>query len=245
MPRTRNIIHDRYVDAGFLAAVVRNRVDFAANGTEALVTYDITEGPRTLVRNIFFEGNSVLSGAELQARISLKPGSPSSERFAEEDRYRILSAYASKGYLYARVDVERSGEGNSVDLVFRITEDQMVRIGRIILRGNERTDDHVILREVDVHPGDPYDYGAVLLGQQHIYRLGFFSLVRFEPLHAGEKEYTRDMLLTVEERPAGAVELSVGYGDLDRLPRLCRGFLPQPLGAGAVPGLSRCRKRHR
>jgi outer membrane protein insertion porin family len=68
-----------------------------------------------------------------------------------------------------------------------------------------------------VHPGDPYDYGSVLSSQQHIYRLGFFSLVRFEPLHAGEKEYTRDMLLTVEERPAGSVEIGVGYGDLDRL----------------------------
>ena len=210
-------LHDRYVDAGFLAAVVKSKVAFAPNNTDALVTIDITEGQRTTVKNIIFEGNSALSGAELQARLGLKPGSPFSERLVEEDRYRILSAYASKGYLYARVDVERSEEGNGVELVFRIAEDQMVRIGRIILRGNERTADHIILREVNVHPGDPYDYGAVLLGQQHIYRLGFFSLVRFEPLHAGEKEYSRDMLLTVEERPAGTVELGVGYGNLDRL----------------------------
>jgi outer membrane protein insertion porin family len=209
-------LHDRYVDAGFLAVVVRSSVAVAADSTEALVAYDITEGPRTLVRNIIFEGNSALSGAELQARLGLKPGSPFSERLVEEDRYRILSAYASKGYLYAQVDVERSEDGNNIDLAFRITEDQMVRIGRIILRGNERTDDQVILREVNVHPGDPYDYGAVLSGQQHIYRLGFFSLVRFEPLRAGEKEYSRDMLLTVEERPAGSVEIGVGYGDLDR-----------------------------
>lgn len=210
-------LRDRYIDAGFLAAVVKSRVDIEADGTEALITIDITEGPRTVIRNIIFEGNSVLSSAELQARLGLKPGSPFSERLVEEDRYRILSAYASRGYLYARVEVERTEEGGGIGLTFRITEDQMVRVGRIILRGNERTDDHVILREVNVHPGDPYDYGAVLSGQQHIYRLGFFSLVRFEPLRAGEKEYSRDMLLTVEERPAGSVEIGVGYGDLDRL----------------------------
>ena len=209
-------VHDRYVDAGFLAAVVKSRVEVAANGTEALVMIDIAEGPRTLIRNIIFEGNSAQSGAELRGRIGLKAGDPFSDRLVEEDRYRILSAYVSKGYLYARVDAERSEEGNFIDLTFRINEDRMVRIGRIILRGNESTDDHVILRELDVHPGDPYDYGAVLSGQQHIYRLGFFSLVRFEPLHAGEKEYSRDMLLIVEERPAGSVELGVGYGDLDR-----------------------------
>lgn len=216
LARDTEYLRDRYVDAGFLAVVVKSRVD-AVNGTEALVTIAITEGPRTTVRNIIFEGNSALSGAELQARLGLKSGSPFSERLVEEDRYRILSAYTSRGYLYARVDIERSEEGSSIDVVFRIAEDQMVRIGRIILRGNERTDDQVILREVNVHPGDPYDYGAVLSGQQHIYRLGLFSLVRFEPLHAGEKEYTRDMLLTVEERPAGSVELGVGYGNLDRL----------------------------
>jgi outer membrane protein insertion porin family len=217
LARDTEYLHDRYVDAGFLAVDVKSRVDGAVNNTEALVAFDVTEGPRTMVRSIVFEGNNVLNGAELQALLGLKAGAPFSERFVEEDRLRLLSAYASRGYLYARVDVERSEEGSSIDLVFRIAEDRMVRVGRIILRGNERTHDHVILREVDVHPGDPYDYGAVLSGQQHIYRLGFFGLVRFEPLRAGEKEYTRDMLLTVEERPAGAVELGVGYGNLDRL----------------------------
>ncbi len=215
LARDTEYIRDRYIDAGFLAAVVKSRVAVAPNDTKAQVVFDITEGPRTLVGNIIFEGNNALSAAELQSHLTLKTGAPYSERIAEEDRSRILSAYASKGYLYARVDVERSDDGNRVELVFRTAEDQLVRIGRIILRGNESTADQVILREVDVHPGDPYDYSAVLLGQQHIYRLGFFSLVRFEPLHAGEKEYSRDMLLTVEERPAGAVELSVGYGDLD------------------------------
>jgi len=217
LARDTEYLHDRYIDAGFLAVDVKSRVDGAANNTEALVAFDVTEGTRTMVRSIVFEGNTVLSGAELQALLRLKAGVPFSERSVEEDRLRILSAYGSRGYLYARVDVERSEEGSTIDLVFRIAEDQMVRIGRIILRGNERTHDHVILREVNVHPGDPYDYGAVLSGQQHIYRLGFFGLVRFEPLHPGEKEYRRDMLLTVEERPAGAVELGVGYGDLDRL----------------------------
>jgi outer membrane protein insertion porin family len=210
-------LRDRLFDAGFLASVVKSRVDVAADGREASITIDIVEGPRTTIGSIAFKGNSALTSAELQARSGLKPGAPLSERLIEEDRSRILSAYASKGYLYAHVDVERSREGNSVALVFRIAEDHQVRVGRIILRGNERTADHVILREVNIHPGDPYDYGAVLLGQQHIYRLGFFSLVRFEPLNTGEKEYTRDMLLTVEERPAGSVELGLGYGNLDRV----------------------------
>jgi outer membrane protein insertion porin family len=75
----------------------------------------------------------------------------------------------------------------------------------------------VIMRELLVKPGDPYNYSAILKSQQQIYRFGYFRVARFEPVHPGEKEYIIDMLFTVEERPAGAVEISVGYGDLDRL----------------------------
>jgi outer membrane protein insertion porin family len=153
--------------------------------------------------------------------VSLKPGAPFSERTPDEDRYRILSAYSNKGYLYARVDVEKNVHDNIMDIRYRITEDRPVMIGRVILRGNERTKDEVIMRALLVKPGDTYDYGAILASQQRIYRLGYFRLARFEPVHPGEKEYVKDMLFTVEERPAGAVEVGVGYGDLDRL----RGFV--------------------
>jgi outer membrane protein insertion porin family len=94
-------------------------------------------------------------------------------------------------------------------------------IGRIILRGNETTRDKVITRELLIKTGDVYNYGAILDSQQRIYRLGYFRVARFEPVRPGEKEYVKDMLFTMEERPAGAVEIGVGYGDLDRL----RGFM--------------------
>ena len=76
------------------------------------------------------------------------------------------------------------------------------------------------MRKVLVKPGDPYNYEAILKSQLCIYRLGFFGQVRFEPVLPGEKEYVKDMILTVEEQPAGAVEFGFGYGNLDRF----RGF---------------------
>jgi outer membrane protein insertion porin family len=108
-----------------------------------------------------------------------------------------------------------------IDVRYLITEDRPVTIGKIILRGNVYTRDPIIMRELLVKPGDVYDYGAILASQQRIYHLGYFSLAKFEPVHPGEKEYVKDMLLTVDERPAGAVEFGVGYGNLDRL----RGFV--------------------
>lgn len=213
-------IRDRYGEAGYPDAALETSVARSADGAEATVVIKVKEGKRTVVGSIAFEGSTALREEELTALLGLKPGAPFSDHAMEEDRYRILSAYSNRGYLYARVEGEKRSADGRVDIRFRITEDQRVAIGKIILRGNERTGERVITRELLVKEGDPYDYGAILRSQQQIYRLGFFGLARFEPLRPGEKEYVKDMLLTVEERPAGAVEFGFGYGDLDRF----RGF---------------------
>lgn len=208
-------LREQYADSGFLSASVKKTVSLSADGRKVTVVIDIDEGPQTRVGKISFEGNRAFTETELLGIVSLKPGGPFSERLLDEDRYRILSAYSNKGYLYAKAEMTRSTVDGAIDIRYRITEDLPVKIGRIILRGNENTKDSVIMRELLVKPGGPYDYGAILKSQQRIYRFGYFSLARFEPLHPEEKEYVKDMLLSVEERPAGSVEFGVGYGDLD------------------------------
>ncbi len=242
-------IKDRYIDSGYLDARVETKVDRTGSGRKAAVTVRIFEGRRTMVRSVSFAGNKAFTEAELLKKTSLKPGLPFNELLLDEDRYRILSLYSNKGYLYAKVEVEKKleypAEGASpaehaeqgetsrplppakaaekgpangtADIRFRIAEDHPVTIGKIILRGNESTKDQTLLRELLVKPGGLYDYGAILGSQQRIYSLRYFGLVRIEPLRPGEKEYVKDMLLTVEERPAGAVEFGAGYGNLDRL----------------------------
>ena len=184
---------------------------------DANILIRVAEGTKTLTGSVTFEGNTVLTSAAILKKLSLKPGSPFNDRLLDEDKYRILSAYTDKGYLYAQVEVDRILRDNVIDIRYRITEDRLVTIGKIILRGNIYTRDSVIMRELLLKPGDVYDYSAILASQQRIYHLGYFSLAKFEPVHPGEKEYVKDMLLTVAERPAGAMEVGVGYGDLDRL----------------------------
>ena len=215
-------LHDLYVDSGFLAVTVKKKTDLIHSGRKAVVVIDINEGPQTMVGSIFFEGNKVWTDAELLEKVNLKPGAPFSERLLDEDKFSLQSVYSDKGYLFAKVDVDKTAPTDGKqDIKYRIAEDYPVMINRIILRGNEQTKDKVILRELLQKADEPYNYQAILTSQQRIYHLGFFGLARFEPAHPGEKEYAQDMLFTVEERPAGAVEFGVGYGDLDRL----RGFV--------------------
>ncbi len=210
-------IQDRYFDAGHLSATVKEYVVMSTEGNSAVVVIDIVEGPLTRTGSVSFEGNVKFSPTELLSIMKLKQSAPFNERLVDEDRYRILSKYTDKGYLYARVEVDKTPQNGTMDIRYRITEDLPVSIGKIILRGNVRTRDDVIMRELLVKPGDFYDYRAILTSQQRIYRLGYFRVARFDPVHPGKKEYVKDMLFTVRERPAGAVEFGVGYGDLDRL----------------------------
>lgn len=231
-----DVIRDIYLDAGYMDVLVAKDIVITADG-KAILNIRISEGRRTIVGMVSFEGNNALSGDELRAILTLTHGSPFNERVLEEDRYRILSAYSQRGYIYSKVDAETSSvstppakkesgpaddDGERVmDIIFHITEDLPASVGRIIIRGNEITRDKVITRELLVGPGRPYNYEDILKSQQRLYRLGYFSVVRFEPLRVGEREYKKDLLLTLEERPAGAVEVGLGYGDLDRL----RGFI--------------------
>ncbi len=207
-------LRERYQNEGFLSAEVKSKVGF--ENSRAVIEFDIEEGQQTLVGAIRFEGNQALSSRELQDRLTLKQDDPYNERLVEEDVYHILSAYSERGYLYARVDAEKIPDEGTIGVTYRVTEDRPVRAGKVIIRGNEQTKESVIRRELLVKPGDPYDYEKILKSQQRIYRFGYFNQARFEPLHPAEKEYVKDMILSVEERPAGAVEVGLGYGDLDR-----------------------------
>jgi len=234
-----DLISDQYVAAGFLAASVKKTVTRSVEGSTAVIDLKISEGRQTLTGHISFEGNTALTADDISDGLKLKPSAPFSDRFLEEDRYRILSLYSARGYLYTRVEVEKkpafesgppdkNGKGADaggapevLNIRFRIIEDQRVSIGKVILRGNVATRDQVILRELEPRTGEPYNYESLLKSQQRVYRYGYFSMAKFEPVHPNEKEVTKDMLFTIEERPAGAVEFGVGYGTLDRL----RGFV--------------------
>jgi len=235
-----DIITDQYGAAGYLAANIKRTVMRSADGSKAVVNLKITEGRKTLTGNVSFEGNAAITSEELAGVLKTKTAAPFSERLLEEDRYRLLSLYSAKGYLYTRIEIEKKpafaaetagSEGKSgaavdtgpevVNVRYRIAEDRQVVVGKVILRGNVDTRDAVILRELEPPTGEPYRYESLLKSQQRVYRYGYFSLAKFEPVHPNEKEYTKDMLFTVEERPAGGVEFGVGYGTLDRL----RGFV--------------------
>ncbi|MEW6410629.1 MAG: outer membrane protein assembly factor BamA [Nitrospirota bacterium] len=214
----RKII-ELYNALGYLKAEITEKdIRFNPDKTEAYIKIKIKEGVRTKVSSLKVIGNRLFSDKELLNHISTKEGMPYNEFNLLEDKYSILALYSKKGYIYTDVVLERqfAEDYSSVNITIIIEEERPVRIGKVIVRGNYDTTEDVIRREILVNEGDLYDYEKIYKTQQNLYRLGIFSDVKFEPLDPDSKKHVEDMILSVKEKKAGAVEFSVGYGDYDR-----------------------------
>lgn len=218
----KNRIQALYNKNGFIGMKISDEVYIDESQSRMVVILKIDEGVQTFVGRIDIKGNKVFSEKELLDKIPLSPGVPYVEAAAQDGKLNILALYAKMGYTYANLDLKPlfSNDRSRVDLLYIIDEDRPVFIGRIVPRGNDFTKAYVIMRELLIQEGDPYDYERILRSQQRVYHLGYFSNVKFEPFRTGEKEYTKDMVLSLNEKNAGAVDIGIGYGDVERL----RGF---------------------
>ncbi len=203
-------IEAAYRQQGFEQASVKGRAE-DTNG-DLFVHFQIEEGPRTFIDSVDFIGNRQLSRDALLANISLRPGAPYSERLLLEDRNRILATYLDRGYPNARVEarVERVPNGNSVQVLFDISEGTRVTVEAIAVRGNRHTRTDFILNELHIEPGAPLSEGKILEEQAELYALGIFDRVDIAPRRpiSGQNEE----LLVVRVNEARRNTLTYGLG---------------------------------
>jgi outer membrane protein insertion porin family len=178
-------------------------------GIEILLA--MTEGPRTTVRDVTFEGNTALSEADLQRLTVVSPGRAYVAAEVVVDRDRIATEYRNRGYLDAAVASEPSfaEQDTQADVRFTITEGPQVLIDRIIIVGNQRTKTSTIENELTVHPGQPLGEAALAESRSNLYGLQLFRRATIEPVAHGS-EPRRDLLVRVEEAPATVFGLGGG-----------------------------------
>jgi len=132
----------------------------------------------------------------------------------------VISLYTRYGYLDAGVDIESKIEGDKAFLTFNIMENKPSIIGKIILKGNQKTKAKIIMREFTLKEGDPYNYEEIAHIKQRLYKLGIFSEVAIDVLDGGrETDYKmiKDMLVSLKEAKSGSVEIALGYGDFEEV----------------------------
>jgi outer membrane protein insertion porin family len=188
------------------------------------VTFVVFEGRKYNVGTITFKGNSLFSaeairgGWEKGRGLKMTEGQTFTPRALETDLRAVRDFYGAKGYIDARVDALKNAntETGNIDLVYLVSEQDKSFIERIDIRGNIKTKDKVIRRELAVSPGEPFDMVRVNLSKQRIQNLNFFEKVDTVP-EPTDVPNRKNLVLTVDEKNTGNFSLGAGFSSIDSL----------------------------
>lgn len=213
----RLFIRERLRGMGYLDAQVSEPVISDVGSDGIAIRFDVNPGIEYRVNSLRISGVDKFPRAQIMERITLNAGDVASLDQIERSAQGIRDFYGQRGYLSTPVSYQPVPVGNDqIDLVFRVKERNVVFIRNIEIRGNLRTQDKVIRRELSVYPGDVYDEVAVRLSAARVRNLGFFSFANAHPRSTPNPDEV-DLVLDVEEQSAGSLSATAGFSSVDDL----------------------------
>jgi len=182
------------------------------------VTINLQEGKKYLVGNITVQGNKDIEMKDILSRLKeCVPGKVFSEETLKLDVANIQGLYFDRGYISARVQEATSVNPYTgrVDIVYNIIENEVAYVDKIKIRGNIKTKDVVIRRELRIHPGDRFDGEKLRRSKERLQNLGFFEDISYdtEDTPAPDK---KDLVVEVKESKTGAFSFGGGYSTVDQ-----------------------------
>jgi outer membrane protein insertion porin family len=179
------------------------------------ITVKVNEGPKFDIRNISFNGEVIFKEEELLEKIKLKNGMTYSEETLRQDIQKLTETYQDEGYAF--VNVLRTlqvvpGE-NKVDVAFSFEKGKIASFGKITIKGNNKTRDKVIRRELKIHEGSRFHGTGLRESKENVNRLGFFEpgSVIFNTVSPPGRDDVLDVEITVKEKSTGQISLGAGY----------------------------------
>ncbi len=205
---------ERYREQGFLSVRVAAPVlDVDVEHRTLAITIEVAEGPQTRIQRFDFTGNEQLAPQVLADLTGLKVGDPLGKGALDRSRKALLVAIAKQGRPFARVVATQSIDdaGELGVLRYDIHEGPIVNLGRILFRGNVRTQDGFLRKNLGLTPGERYDPDALATAQIRLQQLGIFDQVQLSLLEAEVAEPVKDLLVVVHEQHPESLVLSAGY----------------------------------
>ena len=215
-------LEDFYKEKGYRdARIVSDTIIVDDNKIDVEIA--VQEGNKYYFGAIDFIGNSVYSDAQLSRVLGVKAGDTYNgvllrKRIADQtkpDGEDLTNLYQNNGYLFSSINpVEVSAANDTINFEIRITEGKPAYFNRISVRGNDRTNDHVIFREIRTRPGELYSKDKVVRSVRELGQLGFFDPEQISPdfKDVDPNAGTVDIEYGLVEKGASQIELQGGYG---------------------------------
>ncbi len=214
----------KYNSKGYRDATIVFDSIYQINDNRVAIKIKVNEGRQYKFRNISFTGNNKYSSQDLSKVLGIKKGDIYDNSLLEERMQSsingtdIASLYMDDGYLFFGIQaVETNVENDSIDIEIRLNERSQATYNRIIIKGNTKTSDHVVLRELRTRPGQKFSKSDITRSLRELSQLGYFDpqAMGVNPI-PNPQEGTVDIEYTVSEKANDQIELSGGWGGNNR-----------------------------
>lgn len=179
----------------------------------------ISEGNQYFFGNIDWVGNTKYTTEGLNRILKIKKGDPFDTELLNDrlnfDEDAVSNLYLDDGHLFFSVTPTiLKIENDSIDVQMRISEGKQVSLNKVVVRGNTKTNEHIIRRELRTKPGELFSKSEIMRSQRELAQLGYFDPEQFgiEPTNINQAEGLVDLEYTLVEKSTDQLEVSGGWG---------------------------------
>lgn len=216
----KKLIIEKYNQQGYRDARIVADSIIPVSNDRIKIAITIEEGEKYYFRNISWLGNTKYSSEVLDDVLQIKKGDIYDASYLQERLFvdpqgaDVSSLYLDNGYLFFNLNpIEVLVENDSIDMEMRISEGRQATIRKVTITGNDRTNDHVVMRELRTRPGELFRRSDIQRSMRELQQLGYF-----EPTELGvnprpnAETGTVDIEYTLVERSTSQLELQGGWG---------------------------------
>ncbi|MDD5130564.1 MAG: outer membrane protein assembly factor BamA [Candidatus Omnitrophica bacterium] len=178
----------------------------------------ITEGKKYLVGSVVVRGNKDVAEKEILKNLTdCIPGKVFSQESMKKDVTNVQGLYFDRGYISAQIQESTlvNTDTGRVDITYDIVENQVVYVDKIKVRGNIKTKDIVIRREMRIHPGEKFDGEKLRRSKERLTNLGYFEEISYDTEETPVPD-KKNLVVDVKESKTGAFSFGGGYSTVDQ-----------------------------
>ena len=214
----REKLADFYRENGYIDFEIKEVKTEKVNERKVALHFDVFEGRQYKTGNISLKGNSIFKSEDITTRLKMNSGSNFTPGGLTKDLDAIRDFYGEKGYIDTDVSARKTPnvETGNMDIVYQIEEKDKSYLEKIEIKGNVKTKDKVIRRELAVSPGEVFDMVGVKLSKKRLEGLDYFSKVdtQNEPTDVPNR---KNLVIGVEEKNTGNFTVGAGFSSVDSI----------------------------
>jgi len=211
-------VYFQYQKEGYLDVKVAPEFEYNEEKNLMTIKVLIEEGPSYLTGEVKFKGNQLFPESELWQELEMLPGLTYSQYYIAGDVEKLRSFYNERGYMDARIipDTNLNKASGKVDVLYDIVEGDLYFVDKVVVRGNTKTRDQVIRRELRIRPGDRFDGAKIKRSKERLDNLNYFEEVTYDTVPSETEPNRKDLVFRVKEKRTGELSFGGGISSVDR-----------------------------